>query len=79
MSRLTCFDVSLFEVILNKKYVDTNSLSYIFVYFSYSETSEKRNKNTNLNYFTHDSFTELIVLFIILALYVNMQKYEFSF
>ena len=40
---------------------------------------QKRNKDTNLNYFTHDSFTELIVLFILLALYMYMQKYELGF
>ena len=37
---------SLFEATLNKKYTETNSLIDIFVYFSYLETSQKRNKNT---------------------------------
>ena len=70
--------VCLFKIVLKKKYVETNSLPYILVYFSYSETSEAKN-NANLKYFTHNSFTELIVSFILLALYMNMQKYELRF
>ena len=40
-----------------------------------------RNEDTNLNYCTHNSFTELIVLFILLALYrkINMEIYELRF
>ena len=34
---------------------------------------QKRNKDTNLNYPTHNSLTELIVLFNLPALYMNMQ------
>ena len=32
-----------------------------------------------MSYLTHNSFTELIVLFFLLALYMNMQKKELSF
>ena len=71
--------VSLFEVILYKKCTETNSILNIFVYFSYSETSQKRNKDINLNYFTCNSFTELIVLFSLLPLYMNMEIYELRY
>ena len=40
------------------------------------ERIQKRNMNTKLNYFTRNSFTELIDLFISLALYMHMQKCE---
>ena len=55
------------------------SFSNILVYFSYSETCSERKKDTDLKYFTHNIFTGLIVLSILLALYMNMQNYEFRF
>ena len=59
--------------------VSLNSFLNMFVYFLYSETSEKRNKDTNLNYLVNNSLTLFIVLFISLALYMNIQKYELRF
>ena len=34
--------------------------------------------DTNLNYFTRNIFTEIIILFVLPALHMNMQKYELS-
>ena len=59
--------------------METNSLLNIFIYISNSETSEKRNKDPNLNYFTDTIFAELIVLFILIELYMNMEICELTF
>ena len=40
---------------------------------------QKRNRDTNLNYFSLDKFTELIVSFILFVLYMHMHKYELRF
>ena len=36
-------------------------------------------KSPQFNYFTHNSLTEIIILFILLALHMNMQIYELKF
>ena len=40
---------------------------------------QNRNWDTNLNYFPHDSLTELIVLFISHALYMNIHKHKLRY
>ena len=70
------------SLILNNSKEELRRNKFTFKYnriFFHILRLQKRNKDNNLNYFTHNSFAELIVSSILLALHINMQKYELRF